>query len=220
MIEAKEIAGIISRIAPVVLAAVPSKRGTTASSLRRAVGLMLGDPNMAHIGTFAIAFRVCLDLARASGATLTSMDAVRVAATAEAPINLGAILTVNAIIRLTLAQDARIIAGLSFASRDDVDRIADAMNDAFDSAGETASDDHDAGTYLAILRLQADVTKHLADRGRVLPRVIDYSNPQTTTAITMAKRAYNDPSRSDEIRLENRIVHPAFVPLTGRMLAT
>lgn len=218
-IEAEEIMEIIGRIGPVVLSSVPSKRGLTAASLRRAVGLMIADDNMIHIGTFAIAFRVCLDLARAAGASLTSMGRIRIAALQEVPQSLGATITTLAMVRLTLAQEGRIVAAMTFNSRDDVEAVASTMNEAFGAAAEVAADDLDAGTYMAIITLHADVTKHLADRGRLLPRVINYSYPTTMPSLTMAQRAYADPSRADELRLENRVVHPAFMPMAGKMLA-
>jgi prophage DNA circulation protein len=218
-LDAEEVMGIVRRVAVVVLSTVPSKRGPTAAALRRAVGIMVADENMTHIGTFAIAFRVCLDLARLSGATLQTMGRVRAAALAETPQSLPAVLTVQAMIRLGLAQEARLVTSINFTSRDDAVAVADSMTAAFTEAAEVASDDLDAASYMAIIGLQASVTKYLADSGLLLPRVVPYSFPITMPSLTMAQRTYTDAERADELRLENKVVHPAFMPRDGRMLA-
>ena len=82
-----------------------------------------------------------------------------------------------------------------------------------------ASDDLDAATYMALISLHADVVKHLADRGRQLPRVIQYQYQAVMPALRMAQLAYADPSRYLELIAENSVIHPAFMPLTGKMLA-
>jgi prophage DNA circulation protein len=216
--EADEVLGIVQRIGPVVMsAAVP--RGEVGTSLRRAVGMLVVDKNMVNMPTFAFAFTVCLDLARLCKATLTTMDRVRKAALAENPITLPAVLTVHAIVRLTLATEARILAEMTFRSREEVERIAIALNEAFSETEEVAADELDQGTYMALINLHGTVTAHLADRGRLLPRIVPYNWRMVMPALRMAQRAYSEPSRYQELVNENRIVHPAFMPAEGKMLA-
>jgi prophage DNA circulation protein len=93
------------------------------------------------------------------------------------------------------------------------------MNDAFSQTSEVAADDLDSGTYMAVIRLHGDVTRHLADRGRQLPRVINYQYTMVMPALRMSQRAYGDPSRYQELVSENSVVHPAFMPREGKMLA-
>jgi prophage DNA circulation protein len=174
---------------------------------------------MTNLPTFAIAFMVCLELARMSAATVVTMDRVRKAALAEAPASLPAVQTVLAIVRLTLACEARIITAMTFVSRDDVDALATAANAAFAQTSDVASDDLDAGVYQTLISLQAAVVKHLADLGRLLPRVINYDYPVVMPALRMAQLAYADPSRFAELIAENKIIHPAFCPRQGKMLA-
>jgi prophage DNA circulation protein len=38
-------------------------------------------------------------------------------------------------------------------------------------------------------------------------------------SLRMAQRSYGDPKRHQELINENRVVHPAFMPRTGVMLA-
>jgi prophage DNA circulation protein len=217
--EANEVLGIVQRIGPVVLSSAVNPAGSIGTSLRRAVGMMIADVNMINLPTFAIAFMVCLELARLSAATVVTMDRVRKAALAEAPASLPAVQTVLAIVRLTLACEARIITAMTFVSRDDVDALATAANAAFAQTSDVASDDLDAGVYQTLISLQAAVVKHLADLGRLLPRVINYDYPVVMPALRMAQLAYADPSRFAELIAENKIIHPAFCPRQGKMLA-
>lgn len=217
--EANEVLGIVQRIGPVVLSAAVNPTGTIGTALRRAVGMMIADYNMIYMPTFAFAFGVCTDLARLSDATLVTMDRVRNAALAETPVSLPAVQTVLAIVRITLTMEARIIAYAQFKSRDEVEAVATAINDAFSQTETVAADDLDSGTYMTLLALHGDVVKHLADRARRLPRVINYSYSMVMPAMRMAQRAYGDPSRYQEVINENSVVHPAFMPREGKMLA-
>jgi prophage DNA circulation protein len=218
-VDTEEVMGIVGRIGPVVLSSAVQTGGDLAVALRRCVGMIIADYNMVHIATFSISFSICVDLARQAGATLVTMDRVRKAALAETPVSAAAIQTVLAIVRLTLAQEARILAAMPFVSRNQIDATATAMSDAFSQTAEAASDDLDAGTYIAILTLQGDVIAHLADQGRKLPRVINYSYQSVMPALRMAQRAYADPSRYLELIAENEVVHPGFMPRDGVMLA-
>jgi prophage DNA circulation protein len=217
--EANEVLGIVQRIGPVVLSAAVKPTGTVGTALRRAVGMMIADRNMTDLPTFCFAFNVCVDLARHCSATLVTMDRVRKAALKEAPVSLPAVETTLAIVRLTLAMEARIIAYMQFRSREEVDQIATSMNAAFSETAEVAADDLNAATYRAIINLHGSVTAHLADRGRQLPRVISYTYQVTMPSLRMAQRAYADPRRHAELISENHVVHPAFMPREGKMLA-
>jgi prophage DNA circulation protein len=217
--EANEVLGIVQRIGPVVLSSAVALSGDYGTGLRRVVGMMIADDNMIDLPTFGTALSIALDLARNCKATLVTMDRVRKAALTETPITLPAVQTVLAIVRLTLACEARIISFMTFASRDEVDAIAFAMNDAFNQTSEVAADDLDSGTYMALIRLHGDVTRHLADRGRQLPRVINYRFTMVMPALRIAQRSYGDASRYQELVSENNVVHPAFMPREGKMLA-
>ena len=217
--EAKEVLGIIQRIGPVVLSSAVDPVGTVGTALRRAVGMLIADRGLTDPQMFCFAFSVCVDLARHCDATLVTMDRVRKAALAETPVSLPAIGTVMNIVQLTLATEARIVAYMTFKSRDEADQVAVQMNAAFAETEEAAADDYDVGTYMALLRLHGDVTQSLADRGRQLPRVIAYDYVAVQPSLRMAQRAYADPSRHQELIDENHVVHPAFMPRAGIMLA-
>jgi hypothetical protein len=217
--ERDEVLGIVRRIGPVVLSAAVDMTGDVGTSLRRCVGMMVADYNMIYLPTFSVAFSICVELARQCQATLVTMDRVRKAALAEQPVSLSAIETVLAIVRLTLACEARIITAMQFRSRSDADAVALLMNDAFTQTSEIAADDLDAGEYMAIIGLQGDLVFHLATVARQLPRVISYSYAAVMPVLRMAQRAYTEPSRYQELIDENSIVHPAFCPREGKMLS-
>jgi hypothetical protein len=215
-----EAMAIIRRIGPVAMSAAVDLSGASGTALRRMCGMMVVDYNMLHQATFATVFAMILDLTRQCAATLVTTERIRLAALAETPESLLATQTVLTIVRLTLASQARILGAMTFASRDEVETLAMALNDAFWQTEEIASDDLDTQTYIALISLHGDVTKHLADQGRFLPRVILYSYQMVMPSLRMAQLVYADPTRSDELIAENAVVHPAFMPMTGKMLAT
>jgi len=215
-----EVAAIIQRIGPAVLSTVTAGAGSSGSELRRMIGkLLASDSAITDSASFAAQMIDCLNEARAAGATWVTMARVRLQALSESPQSLSATVLVQMIVRLSLAQEARLVTDLEFKSRDDVDSVAQTMAAAFDAAAEIASDDLQAGAYMAIISLQAAVTKYLTDTGRQLPRVVNYHVVQTLPALAMAQRFYADASRADDLRNENKVVHPAFMPRDGRMLA-
>lgn len=218
--EADEVLAIADAVGPVILSAtippIPAKPGT---ALRRAVGMMMADPNMSETDYFAYVLSGTLELARQCNATVVTMDRVRKAALDMTPRFLPGTLAKHNVIRLTLAAEARIIATMTFRSRDEVDQIAQAMNAAFAESEEIASDETDQGTYMALINLHGAVVKHLTDIGRQVPRVITYSFQTVMPALRMAQRAYHNAARYKELIDENKVVHPAFVPQEGKMLA-
>jgi prophage DNA circulation protein len=60
---------------------------------------------------------------------------------------------------------------------------------------------------------------HLVETARPLPRMLNYRFYLTMPNVVMAHRLYADASRADELRNENKIVHPAFCPRQGRALS-
>lgn len=218
--EAAEAAAIVARFAAAALGTAPGGSGRTGAELRRACGALTTAAEMRlRAGTLAAAMQEVVDLARQAGAGLVAMGRVRLAMLAEAPSGLSAIAVVQAGVRLALAQESRIVAAATFASRQDIDAAAVRMDAAFEAAALRAADDLDPASYRAIITLRAAVTRHLAEAARPLPRLIDYTLPTARPAPVIAYSAYGDASRAAELIAENKVVHPAFMPRTGRMLA-
>jgi len=217
--EADEVLAIVQRIGPVVMSSAVDMSGNNGASLRRLVGMMVADYNMVNMPTFAIVFGLCLDVARRCSATVVTMDRVRKAALAETPVSLQATQTILAIVRLTLACEGRILSTMTFRSRDEVEAISVAVNAAFEQTSEIAADDLDVDTYMKVIRLHGDITAFLANQGRLLPRIITYQYQMVMPSLRMAQLVYAEPSRHTELINENAVVHPAFMPLIGKMLA-
>jgi prophage DNA circulation protein len=84
---------------------------------------------------------------------------------------------------------------------------------AFEPVLIDVADNGDAMTYQALNALRATVVHDLTERARPLPRVLQLSFPIPLPALAMSNRLYSKGDRSDELVIENRVVHPAFMPL-------
>ena len=73
--------------------------------------------------------------------------------------------------------------------------------------------------YHGLLALGAAVRRDLTTRATSLPRLTAYSFPRGTTSHALAYRLYGDASRCDELRAENGVIAPAFMPAAGTALS-
>ena len=73
--------------------------------------------------------------------------------------------------------------------------------------------------YRALISLHASVTYHLYETARPLPQMLNFEFTQTRPTLVQSYRLYATASRADELRRENKVVHPAFSPRVGRALA-
>ena len=138
---------------------------------------------------------------------------------AEIPATLGAILVRDSGIGICLATEAQVLASTAFVSRDDSEKVRLAFNDIFNQVEEVAADNMDQMTYQATINLRAAITFFLVETARPLPRMLRYRFAQPVPSLLGAYRLYDDAARGDELRAENHIVHPAFMPATGRALS-
>jgi prophage DNA circulation protein len=217
--DAEEAAGIVQRMMIQLAATVPSV-GRMGSDARTAISdvrataylLLRADALGPPINGAFVA-------ARTSGATQPQLEAIRTSVEAETPQTLGGVLIQNIGIELCLVTEAEIIAATTFVSRQDVAALKKALQNPFQDAIEIAADDMDQLTYQGLTALYAAVTNHLVTTARPLPQLLNYQFAQVMTTLTIAYRLYADATRADEIRAENKIVHPAFCPLTGVALS-
>jgi hypothetical protein len=135
----------------------------------------------------------------------------------EQPVSLPAISVVDLCMRLCLSAQCRLIALMNFTSRQDADIIFKRINAAFELAVEDAADIHDAGMFQALTNLQGATVRDLVDRSMLLPRLVHYNMSGSLPALTLAQKIYPDDTsdRSNELRLENKVVHPLFMPPIG-----
>ena len=215
-----EALGVLGTMLTELLGTQSGQTGRQGAELRYAVGdLRAGAPTLLRSGTLALPLLNCFQLAFYAGATLAGMDAVRAVMQTQAPSGLPGIAVANAGIRFALGREARILAATTFTSSQDVFAALARMNAAFESAEEFAADNRDPATYQALIAMHAAVTRDLTTRAIALPSLVGYAVPRILTSHALANRLYGDASRCDELRLENKIIHPAFMPTTGTALS-
>jgi prophage DNA circulation protein len=161
----------------------------------------------------------CFDMVRQTGTTMAQMEVVRVLLDVESPVTIGATLLRDLAIQLTLAQEGKIISGMTFRSRRDVDDLLYAIQAPFQKAEEVAADTMDAMIYRNLVSLRAAIVNHLVSTARPLPSILTYWFAKPLPSLVISQKLYGDASRYDEIRNENKVVHPAFCPPTGEALS-
>ena len=103
--------------------------------------------------------------------------------------------------------------------RQQVDEMKARLLQPFQDCEEIAADEMDQMTFQSLITLHGAITAHLVATALPLPRMLRYQFFQPLSTLVMAYKLYDDASRADEIRSENRIVHPAFCPQTGEALS-
>lgn len=217
--DAVEAAPIVQRMLTNLIATVPAQ-GRAGSDARTAI-------NDTRVEALVLCFQDamgpplanCFVLAQAAGTTMQQLDVVRQLVEQEAPVSLGGKLIQNACIRLCLSTEASIIAGMTFVSRQDVESIKLQLYQPFQDAEEIAANDMDQMTFQALIALHGAVTNHLVATARPLPKMVSFMFYEPLPSLVMAYKLYDDASRCDELREENKVVHPAFCPPTGEALS-
>jgi len=217
--DVKEAAPLCNRVLAYMLTLAPT-RGRPGSDLRTAVGDFATEAEtLLRNDQAGPPLDAIFELARLTGLTQPQLEAVRLFAAAETPKLLGAVLIQNALIRFCLAFECRIIADMTFASRQDVDYIKTLIGNAFAPAQDLAADDMDQAAFMALIQLHAAVAFHLDQTARPLPRMLDYAFADVLPTLVLAYRLYSDAGRADQLRAENKIIHPAFSLREGRALS-
>lgn len=218
--EIDEAVVILATMTDRILATLSGQVGRQGAALRYAVGdLRANAPALLRTGTIAFPIFDCFTFASLAGATLDGIDAVRIAMVGVSPSGLAGIAIANVGIRFALGRMARILASTSFTSSQDVFNAIARMNAAFEQAEDYAANHRDPASYQGLIGLHAAVTRDLTTRAVSLPKLTTYRFARGMTAPTLANRLYGDAGRADELRLENRVIHPAFMPLGGTALS-
>jgi prophage DNA circulation protein len=217
--DAQEAAPIMQRSITALLAAVPTQ-GRAGANFRTACGQLIAQAEaLIQADQAGPPLANCFDLARQAGATQPQLANVRNKILAEAPVSVGAIMITNSIIEMCLATEGYVISDMTFSSRQDVDALRDQMNTVFAGVEEVVADEMDQMTYRAVVELHAAIIYHLVQTARPLPRMVQFAFVRIMPTLVMARRLYADASRADELRDENKVVHPAFAPPTGMALS-
>jgi prophage DNA circulation protein len=131
--------------------------------------------------------------------------------------NLVAVVVLTCIV-FSVAQEARILANMTFVSRDEIEETMVWLRDQYDAVKRACADHMDNASYAAVTKLTAVVVHHLVNTARPLARVVNFQI-RPLPSLAWANRIYGDALRAEELAKENRIVHPAFMPAAIRALS-
>ena len=218
--EVNEAAAIAQLAADMLLATTNNQVGRAGSDLRRACGDMKANANI-YIVDNVIGPKLanCFVQARLTGATMDQFDRIQQAINAEVVTTLVAILIQQACVSYSLQQMSIVIASTTYASRQDVDYVLGVVNAAFNQAEEIAADEMALVVYRGLISLHAAVTFHLYQTAQPLPMMLAFQFAAIRPTLIQSYRLYSDASRADELRDENKVVHPAFSPRNGMALS-
>jgi prophage DNA circulation protein len=101
-----------------------------------------------------------------------------------------------------------------FTSRNDVQNMMARMTGAFNLARDNAAERMDSATYESLTYLAGTIINHLNTVALTLPSLVNFKYGVNWPALSMANLIYQDTSRWQELVDENKVVHPAFMPLT------
>jgi hypothetical protein len=218
--DATEAAPIVSRCCSNLLRTIADK-GRTGSDARQQIA-QTGVRAYEYLRANTIGPELVdsFSMARDAGATFVAIEQVRVLTAMETPKTLGGMLVQNSLLQLCLMTESQIIVDMTFVSRSDVDAVKDRIKDPFDEQTEQAADDMDQMVFQCLIRLYASVVNHLVTTQRPLPLMLGYQFASPSNTLVISYRLYGgDASRADQVRDENKIIHPAFAPATGQALS-
>jgi hypothetical protein len=214
-----EAVGVVRRML-IALEAIIMDTAAAGIAAKAAIGQTWTDAAyLIGMGTIGPSLDNCFDLVRKAGCTLGQMETIRIQIAAEKPKGLPATWIMNSGIQLALAHEGKIIGATTFTSRQDVDALLAAIQQPFADAEEKAADTMDSMIYRALVQLHAAVVNHLVETARPLPIMLAYEFATVQPSLVISQRLYGNARRYDEIRNENKIVHPAFCPPTGVALS-
>jgi prophage DNA circulation protein len=217
--DALEAEPIVEGVLEALLKWAPT-RGRPGADLRAAVNYVRANvAPLLQTDTLGPPVLQCFELAVATGINLQQMERVRATAETFAPTLVGAIMIRDSLILLAMSMQSNIIIDMEFVSRSDVENTKAMINASFGRMEEVLADQMDSTTFQAVIGLHAAITFYLIEHARPLPRMLNFSFNVTMPSLLMAHRLYADAGRADDIRQENKIVHPLFCPRTGRALS-
>ena len=150
---ATEAAAIVARMMENLLGTV-SPKGRAGSDARTAINdVRMRAFTLLMTETLGPPLAIAFGSARLAGCTLTAIIGVRQQIELETPRLPGAILVRNVGLNLCLAVEGKIIAEMTFVSRQDVETLKANISPSFARAEELAADSMDSQTYQALIRL-------------------------------------------------------------------
>lgn len=103
-------------------------------------------------------------------------------------------------------------------SREEAEQITQRVTRQLDTALVLAGDRGDDDMYVLLLGVRTSFLSTMNARSSGLSELMEVTNIKPLPALTLANRFYQDVSRADELVQEARVPHPAFMPITMKVL--
>ncbi len=215
-----ETVSIIDSVGAALLEAATTTDIELGADLRRAVGDLVGRAEQ-HLRskTIGTALQAAFAAALAAEVGFVGFDRVRALALASTVTSKAAVAARTACIQFALVGISQALAATTFRSREDAKAASARVNAAFDPAIETAADAGNQQAYRDLVGLHAAVTRHLNLRARPLPQMVPYRFARSLPTLIISQKLYGEGGRADEIKDENKVIHPLFAAAEGRALS-
>lgn len=218
--EKTEVDAVVGRLLDALSSTITWEVGRDGVAFRISIGDLrahyytyLGDE------TFSQKLLDCFTHGRAANVSLASFSKVHDQLFSEDPVgDISKMIVLTAIV-YCLAAESRIVASLTFVSRDDVSAMIKRVVAVFETAKVKSADAPDSSIYRSIITMSGSLIRHLTTTSYPLPRMITFSLSSSLPALALSQRIYYVADRSDELVDENKIVHPAFCPRSIRGLS-
>lgn len=216
-----EASGILVTLLNALLGILQGKTAVTSASAKQAIGFLTANAgNQIVAGALGTQLFDCFEQVRLLGVTRQQMDTIRILMLSQRPKGLAAVAIAISGVYFALVEEVQIVAATKFVSREDVDATLAALNVAFEPAEEFAADaTDDPSVYQAVVALHSSTTRDLIARARPLPRLVTYTFNVNLPFLVLSQRLYATAARANELRDENKVVHPLFMPTSGRCLS-
>ncbi|HDT6059217.1 TPA: hypothetical protein QHC01_005609, partial [Klebsiella pneumoniae subsp. pneumoniae] len=127
--------------------------------------------------------------------------------------------TVNTlIIVLCSAAMASAASDSNPTSRDEAEQITRRVANQLDAALLVAGDRADDDLYGELLLVRSSFLEAMSAISGGLSELMQFNSAQPLPALTLASRLYQDASRADELIQESSVPHPAFMPVSMKVL--
>lgn len=103
-------------------------------------------------------------------------------------------------------------------SRDDAEQITQQVSGQLDKALVLAGDRGDDVLYGSLLSIRASFLSTMQQRSASLSELVQINIGKPLPALTLANRIYQDAARADELIQQANVPHPAFMPVSMRVL--
>jgi prophage DNA circulation protein len=122
--------------------------------------------------------------------------------------------------RATVVSMARASASYQPASHDDAFALMDRVTALLDLEITIAGDQGEDGSYNALNALRLAVVRDLTARGASLAPIASFMTAVPLPAMALALRFYRDAGRADQLVKQVDPIHPAFMPVSFKALAS